>query len=144
MSTETIMQIIACLLGVLLLLIGIKELMQYLKANKYTGKTEAEVIEIMETSSVSKGNKYYFYSPFYQYVVSGQTYTELFDIRVSSSETYHIGDKSQILYDESNPKNYMPDGSGSKVLKNAVFYLIGGIAFLGFGIYGLLHNFNIL
>lgn len=139
--TDKIMGSLVSLLGIWLLFMCIKTLIQVIKSKSYTGSIQAEVVEVEMTTSVSKGRKYFYYAPVFQYRVNGTVYRKKYEHSTQNPDKYQEGQMVPIVYNESKPDEFLPEGSSGKLVGNLLLYLAVGGVMLYVGVGAIMGRF---
>ena len=107
--------------GVLLILFGIKKLM------RCSGRAIGKITGIRETEeSDNEGFKYYSYSPEFEFEADGQIYKGVGNNAYSKSKKIHIGGAIKVYFDPKDPHKHYTKGGGAILPFLGIMFIIVG------------------
>lgn len=138
---DALFYVLAVLLGVIIVFLSLKSLLKLFKSKSFTGRAEGEIVEVLEDHSVSKGQRYYYYTPVYEFNANGQVVRKKADYNSSDRNKYKVNNKVVIQFNTANPQEFQAEGSTGNVLGQNLLLLVVGGLFVVFGVIKLVEMY---
>ncbi len=123
-----IMGMIAVVIGILMIILGIRSFIKDFKAKGYSGMADAVVVKVEEERrGTAKTGFYTEFVPTITYVAAGQEYTDAYR-GGRGGNGYQPGQKVRVRYDQARPEHYIIEGDNNAKGNGTILLLIGFVA----------------
>ena len=102
--------------------------------------TWGTIINVKKSLGFSKNETYLSYQPVYQYTISGKAYIGKVNMMSADPERYKLESEVLLYYEESNPRNFMPNDEIKYVKKSLIENALLFVIFLTIVVLGVLEK----